>query len=157
MKTILTLFAFLFFASALAAPIEVTLQMPAGLQTGKNQITAQVNADSSYTGTPISLAIDPGNNQPVQEVMLGKVGDTSLQGQVELGNLSATPSLTIKITKPTARYATTQVVTSNATSVQFTLDAPRSRNANHFLVVLGCFLAFGALGAIALRGEKSAF
>jgi hypothetical protein len=157
MKTILTLFAFLFSAAAMAAPIQVALQMPSGLQTGQNQIVAQVTADQTYNGTPVSLVIDPGNNQPVQEVLLGKVGDSSLQGSVELGQLSATPSLTIKVTKQNARYATTQVVASNATSAQFTLDAPRSRNADHFLPVLACFLAFAALGAIALRGEKPAF
>jgi hypothetical protein len=157
MKTILTLFAFLLFATAAAAPIEVTVQMPAGLQVGKNQISAQVSADSSYTGTPISVAVDPGNNQPVQEVLLGKIGDSSLVGEVELKNLNSNPTVTVKVTKPTARYADSLVVAPNATSAQFRLDAPRSRNANHFLIVLGCFLAFGALGAMALRGEKSAF
>jgi hypothetical protein len=157
MKTILTLCAFLFFASALAAPIQVALQMPSGLQVGKNQFLAQVSAEPSYAGTPVSLVVDAGNSQPVKEVLLGKIGDPSLQGEVELASLSGSPSLTIKVTKPSARYATTQVVATNTTSAQFVLEAPRSRNANHFLVVLGALLAFAALGAIALRGEKSAF
>jgi parvulin-like peptidyl-prolyl isomerase len=157
MKKILTLLAFVLLASAQAAPIQVTLQMPAGLQVGKNQIVAQVQADSSYNGTPVSVALDPGNNQAVQEVLLGKIGDPSLQGTVELTSLNASPSLTVKVTKPTARYADTQVVALTATSAQFVLDAPRSRNANHGLIVLASLLAFGALGAIALRGEKTAF
>jgi hypothetical protein len=157
MKKVLTLLAFLLFSSVLAAPIQVTVQMPAGLQVGKNQIVAQVQADPSYNGTPISVAVDPGNNQAVQEVLLGKIGDSSLQGQIELTSLNASPSLTVKVTKPSARYADTQVVVPSATSAQFVLDAPRSRNANHGLIVLAALLAFGALGAIALRGEKIAF
>jgi hypothetical protein len=80
-----------------------------------------------------------------------------LQGQVELTSLNVSPSLTVKITKPTARYADTQVVAVSATSAQFVLDAPRSRNANHGFIVLASLLAFAALGAIALRGEKTAF
>jgi hypothetical protein len=44
MKIFLTFLAFVFLASAQAAPIQVTLQMPAGLQVGKNQIVAQVQA-----------------------------------------------------------------------------------------------------------------
>jgi hypothetical protein len=157
MKKVLTLLAFLLFTSAVAAPIQVTLQMPAGLQVGKNQILAQVQADPSYNGTPVSVVVDPGNNQPVQEVLLGKIGDPNLSGEVALTGLNSNPSLTVKITKPTARYAETVVVSSNATSAQLTLDAPRSRNANHALIVLGALLAFAALGATALRGEKAAF
>lgn len=157
MKKVLVFLAFLLSASALATPIQVTLQMPSGLQVGKNQISAQVQADSSYNGTPISVAIDPGNNQAVQEVKLGKVGDSSLVGEIELPALGNTPSLTVKVTKPDARYADSKVIAPNTTSAQFTLDAPRSRNANHGFVVLLLALAFAALGAMALRGEKSAF
>lgn len=142
---------------AIAAPIEVVVQMPGGLKVGKNEIIAQVQADSSYNGTPIMLAIDPGNNQAVQEVMLGKVGDSSLKGEVELTSLNATPSLTLKVSKPEARYAATQVIAASSSTVQFSLEAPRSQNRTPLLLVLCVIIAFGTLGAMALRGEKTAF
>ncbi|MFN3267157.1 MAG: hypothetical protein ACK41E_10015 [Deinococcales bacterium] len=157
MKKILVFLVFLFLTSALAAPVQVTLQMPAGLRVGKNQIRAQVQADSSYNGAAVVVAVDPGNNQAVQEVKLGKVGDSSFVGELELLALSNTPNITVKITKPDARYADSRVLAAGTTTAQFTLEAPRSRNANHGLIVVVLALAFAGLGAMALRGEKTAF
>jgi hypothetical protein len=157
MKQFLIILFAILFSTTLAAPIQVSVAMPGGLKIGKNQITAQVEADSSYNGTPVMLAIDPGNNQAVQEVILGKVGDPSFQGEVELTSLNAAPSLTIKISKPDARYAATQVIPATASGAAFTLDAPRSQNRHPLILVGVLFAAFAGLGAMALRGEKTAF
>jgi hypothetical protein len=157
MKQFLIILVAILCGVAAAAPIQVSVAMPGGLKIGKNSITAQVEADSSYNGTPVMLAIDPGNNQAVQEVMLGKVGDPSFQGEVELTGLNATPSLTIKVSKPDARYAATQVIPATASGAAFTLDAPRSQNRTPFVFVIALFIAFAGLGAMALRGEKTAF
>lgn len=157
MKQFLIILSAILFSTAVAAPIQVSVAMPGGLKVGKNEITAQVQADSSYNGTPVMLVIDPGNNQAVQEVMLGKIGDSSFKGEVELSSLNAAPSLTIKVSKPDARYAATQVLPAASSGAVFTLEAPRSRNVNPFLFVVILFIAFAGLGAMALRGEKTAF
>ena len=153
-------FALLFIFSsglAMAAPIQVALEIPGGLKVGKNQISAQVQADASYNGTPLVLVVDPGNNQAVQEITLGKLGDSSLRGEVDLASLNASPSLTIKISQPTARYAATQVLAASSVSAAFTLEAPRSANRTPLLLVVALFAAFAALGAMALRGKNTAF
>ena len=157
MKHFFIILSAIVFSSAFAAPIQVSVAMPGGLKVGKNEITAQVQADSSYNGTPVMLVVDPGNSQAVQEVMLGKVGDSSFKGEVELKSLNTAPSLTIKVSKPDARYAATQVLPASSSGAVFTLEAPRSRNVNPFFLVLALFVAFVGLGAMALRGEKTAF
>ena len=157
MKQFLIILSTILFSFAVAAPIQVSIAMPGGLKVGKNQITAQVQADSSYNGTPVMLVVDPGNNQAVQEIMLGKVGDSIFKGEVELVSLNATPSLTVKVSKPEARYASTQVLPAASSGTVFTLDAPRSQNRTPFVFVVILFIAFAALGAMALRGEKIAF
>ena len=157
MKQFLIILVAVLFSTAFASPIQVSVAMPGGLKVGKNEITAQVQADSSYNGTPVMLVIDPGNSQAVQEVMLGKVGDSSFKGEVELKSLNAAPSLTVKVSKPDARYAATQVLPASSSGTVFTLEAPRSRNVNPFFLVGVIFAAFAGLGAIALRGEKTAF
>jgi hypothetical protein len=157
MKQFLVVLCVFLFSVATAAPIEVAISIPGGLKVGKNEIMAQVQADSSYNGTPVMLAIDPGNNQAVQEIMLGKVGDPGFKGEIELTSLNTAPSLTIKVSQPTARYAATQVLPAASSSAAFSLDAPRSSNRTPFIFVVGLFIAFGVLGAMALRGEKTAF
>ena len=157
MKQFLIILFAILFSTAFASPIQVSVAMPGGLKVGKNEITAQVQADSSYNGTPVMLVIDPGNSQAVQEVMLGKVGDSSFKGEVELKSLNATPSLTVKVSKPTARYAATQVLPASSSGAVFTLKAPRSSNRDPFILVGAIFVLFGGLGAMALRGEKTAF
>jgi hypothetical protein len=157
MKQFLIILVAVMFSNAFAAPIQVSVAMPGGLKVGKNQITAQVQADSSYNGTPVMLVIDPGNNQAVQEIMLGKVGDSSFKGEIELTSLNAAPSLTVKVSQPDARYAETQVLPAASSGAVFTLEAPRSRNMHPLLLVGLLFAAFAGLGAMALRGEKTAF
>jgi hypothetical protein len=157
MKQFLIILVAILFSAAFAAPIQVSVAMPGGLKIGKNEITAQVQADSSYNGTPVMLVVDPGNSQAVQEVMLGKVGDSSFKGEVELKSLNATPSLTVKVSKPDARYAATQVLPASSSGAEFILEAPRSRNMHPLAFVAAIFVLFGGLGAMALRGEKTAF
>ncbi len=146
-----------FSAVALAAPITVAVQMPAGLQVGKNMVTAQVQADAALNGAMVSVAVDPGNNQAVEEVVLGKIGDAEFKGEVMLKSINTSPSVTVKITQPDARYAATQVLAAGSTSAQFTLEEPRSQNRTPGLLVALVFIAFAGLGAMALRGQKTAF
>ncbi len=157
MKQFLTILAFLVLSAAFASPIQVSVAMPGGLKVGKNEITAQVQADASLNGTPVMLAIDPGNNQAVQEISLGNIGDPSFKGEVELSSLNAAPSLTVKVSPQGARYAATQVLSSTSSGAVFELTEPRTSNRTPLLFVAALFLAFGTLGAMALRGEKSAF
>jgi hypothetical protein len=157
MKQFLIVLCVVLFSVASAAPIQVAISIPGGLKVGKNEIMAQVQADPSYNGTPVMLAIDPGNSQAVQEIMLGKVGDPSFKGEVELSSLNANPSLTVKVSKPDARYAATQVFPAASSSAAFSLEAPRSTNRTPLIFLVGLFIAFGVLGSMALRGEKTAF
>ncbi len=157
MKQFLTLFFVFFLNVAFSAPIQVALEIPGGLKVGKNQISAQVQADASYNGTPLVLVVDPGNSQAVQEITLGKLGDSSLGGEIDLTSLNAAPSLTVKVSPPQARYAATQVLAANASRAAFTLEAPRTSNRTPFVFVAGLFAVFAALGAMALRGKSTAF
>ncbi len=157
MKLFFILFFVFLSGLAIAAPIQVALEIPGGLKVGKNQISAQVQADASYNGTPLVLVVDPGNSQAVQEITLGKLGDSSLGGEIDLTSLNAAPSLTVKVSQPNARYAATQVLAATSSSAAFTLEAPRTSNRTPFLFVAGLFAAFAALGAMALRGKSTAF
>jgi hypothetical protein len=156
MKRFLTIILIMLSSAALAAPLQVTLSMAPGFNTGKIDVTGQANADASYGNAEVYLAVDPSGNLPVQEIKLGKVGQ-GLKGTLDLPGLGGAPILTLRVRNGTSNYAASQVGQVGATLATFDLEAPltQARTPIGWLLVWGACIS--VLGLLALRGGKAAF
>ncbi len=157
MKRLLTIVLMVLLSTALATPLQVTLNMAPAFNKGKLEVTGQVaGADASYANAEVYLAVDPSGNLPVQEIKLGRANQ-NLKGTFDLPGLGGAPTLTLRVRNGSSNYAATQVGQVGATQATFNLEAPltQGRTPVGWLLVWGACIA--VLGMLALRGGKAAF
>ncbi len=146
----------LMFVSAFA--LEATINFPQGLTPGqKVPVEVSLSEDASaYKGAFLGLTLDGGQNNVVNEVNLGKVGE-SLHGEVT-ANAAGVNHLSLKLNyggKRIAQEVDLQVPAQPGT-IQLELASITQRRVplpQYLMWILGA----AALGALAFRGKDYLF
>ena len=148
MKRFLILVLTLLLGSALAEPVSVQLELPAGLKAGDVPVTASV---AGLEGAKLSVAVDPGDGLAAREVAL----DNGYKGVLKLDGISEAAQVTVKLRQGGRNFAATQLYTGQ-NQLTFVMEEPRSRVSAPYSLLpwLGLIVV---LGFLAIRGAQSAF